>query len=287
MTFYILDVFAKEKYAGNQLAVFLGGEELSTEEMQKIAKEINFSESTFILSGKQPDGGYDVRIFTPDKEVPFAGHPTLGTAYIIQKEIENSENQSVLLNVKAGTIPVELAEDELWMKQNKPTFGRFFEPEVLAEVLSIELDEIDTNFPIQEVSTGLPAIIVPLNSLESVKRSRVNKQKYEEHMKDVAANILVFSPETYHVENDLNARVFCDYFGITEDPATGSASGDLAGYLLEHNYLNKDQINISVEQGYEIKRPSSFYINAKKEGKDIHIEVGGNVKLVAKGEWEI
>ena len=125
--FYIVDVFAEEKYSGNQLAVFRFAQELSEKEMQKIAQEMNFSETTFVLSEEKHDGGYDVRIFTPKTEVPFAGHPTLGTAYILQKEIVKTNVKEIVLNLKAGQIPVVFGNDKdysnaLWMRQLDPVF---------------------------------------------------------------------------------------------------------------------------------------------------------------------
>jgi len=132
LTFYIVDVFAEEKYAGNQLAVVRDAAVLSNSQMQQIAKEMNYSETTFILSEELREGGYDVRIFTPGAEVPFAGHPTLGTAYVIRQEIIKKPVETVNLNLKVGRIPVTFqdageGEDILWMKQIEPTFGEVFD----------------------------------------------------------------------------------------------------------------------------------------------------------------
>jgi trans-2,3-dihydro-3-hydroxyanthranilate isomerase len=181
--FYIVDVFAEEKYSGNQLAVFRYGQELSVKEMQKIAQEMNFSETTFVLSEEKHDGGYDVRIFTPKIEVPFAGHPTLGTAYIIQKEIVKTNVKEIVLNLKAGQIPVVFCNDEdysnvLWMRQLDPVFGERYSTKVLSEILNINSNEIDERFPIQNVSTGLPTVIVPLKRLESVRKAKIVYSRY-------------------------------------------------------------------------------------------------------------
>jgi len=150
MDFYIVDVFAETKYTGNQLAVFTGAEvaNLSNEEMLQIAREMNYSEITFILSPAQRNGGYDVRIFTPVKELPFAGHPTLGTAYIIQGEIIQSFVEQVVLNLAVGQIPVNWKGDVLWMSQNVPTFAQKHQIKILAEILNVEVADIDTRFPI-------------------------------------------------------------------------------------------------------------------------------------------
>lgn len=291
LTFYIVDVFAEEKYAGNQLAVFRETQTLSDIEMQQIAKEMNYSETTFILSEERRNGGYDVRIFTPEEEVSFAGHPTLGTAYVIQQAIISEPIETVILNLKVGQIPVTINYSEgrgdiLWMKQIVPTFGQIFDTEQISEVLSIDKREIDTRFPIQEVSTGLPFIIVPLKTLYALKQAKINRDKYFELIRNAEAKaILAFCPETYSQENDLNVRVFADYYGVPEDPATGSANGCLAGYLVKCHYFGNDRINIQVEQGYEIGRPSLLLLRAEeKEGK-IDVSVGGKVVMIAKGEF--
>ena len=289
LTFYIVDVFAEEKYAGNQLAVFTNAGTLSDIKMQKIAKEMNYSETTFVLSEKERTQGYDVRIFTPEKEVPFAGHPTLGTAFIIQKELMKKPVNEVILNLKVGQIPVTLMYekgvlDTLWMKQMHPEFFQRFDPGEISPVLSIDEKDIDNRFPIQEVSTGLPFIIVPLKSLDAVKRAKIAKNKYYELIENTKAKaILIFCPEPCSKENDLHVRVFVDYYGIPEDPATGSGNGCLAGYLVENLYFGKDYIDIKVEQGYEIGRPSLLYLQAGKN-KEIDVFVGGKVIPVAKGE---
>ena len=176
--FYIVDVFAEQKYSGNQLAVFRFTETLDTKEMQQLAREINFSETTFVLSDEKREGAYDVRIFTPQREIPFAGHPTLGTAYIIQKEIVKEPVKEIVLNLKAGRIPVKFSDapdgsEVLWMRQLEPVFGDTYDPEVLAELLSINVNDIDDRFPIQQVSTGLPVVIVPLKNLKAVNVTRV------------------------------------------------------------------------------------------------------------------
>ncbi|MBD1806244.1 PhzF family phenazine biosynthesis protein [Microcoleus sp. FACHB-SPT15] len=291
LTFYIVDVFAVEKYSGNQLAVFTDAAHLSEAQMQVFAKEMNYSETTFITSTEGQNGGYNVRIFTPAKELPFAGHPTLGTAYIIQQEIIKQSVETVSLNLKVGQIPVtwhnsEEAGEVLWMRQNPPTFHQKLDASALAVVLGLEEDEIDSRFPIQEVSTGVPFIIVPLRTHESLKRTRVNRDKYFNLVeKTEAKEILVFCPETYSAENNLSVRVFAEYLGIPEDPATGSANGCLAGYLVEYSYFGEKPVDVRVEQGYEMGRPSLLLLKAQKNEDMIEVLVGGKVMMVAKGEF--
>jgi trans-2,3-dihydro-3-hydroxyanthranilate isomerase len=289
--FYIVDVFTERKYAGNQLAVFMPGHQFSDEEMQQVAREINFSETTFILSDRQQQGGYNVRIFTPGEEVPFAGHPTLGTAYIILQKILRSKPLQLNLNLKVGQILVTVESHEknrerLWMKQIDPQFQATFDAKLVAEVLNLSEGEIDSRFPVQQVSTGLPFIIIPLKSLDAVKKCQIDKSKYFALIRDIEAKaILVFAPQTYDPDHKLNIRVFVDYFGIPEDPATGSANGCLTGYLVKHRYFGKAEVDIQVEQGYEIGRPSILYLRGKQEKSCIQVWVGGEVVLVAKGEW--
>jgi trans-2,3-dihydro-3-hydroxyanthranilate isomerase len=288
-TFHILDVFAEKQYTGNQLAVVRTGKTLPDNEMQKIAREFNFSETAYIQSDKINNGGYDVRIFTPQKEVPFAGHPVLGTAYVIQKEIIKKPVKTIPINLKIGQIPVEVTMknkkvEKLTMKQMQPTFGKTFNKNRIASVLNIRTSEIDTKFPVEEVSTGLPFIIVPIKTLSAVKKARITQEKYFELIQFTDAKaILIFCPETYNTENQLNVRTFADYYGIPEDPATGSANGCLAGYLVRHSYFGTDHINIRVEQGYEIQRPSLLFLEAKSNGEKIDVYVGGKVVETAKG----
>jgi trans-2,3-dihydro-3-hydroxyanthranilate isomerase len=281
--FYIVDVFAEEKYAGNQLAVVRGGADLSDEALLKIAREMNYSETTFVLAEEERDGGYDVRIFTPGGEVPFAGHPTLGTAYVIRQEILADPVEIVTLNLKAGTIPVTFG-DVLWMRQLPPTFGSILDPARVAGVLDLEDDDLDDRYPVQEVSTGLPAIIVPLKSLDALRRCRFDHERYLE-VAGSGQNLYVFSPEAHkNGPGDLSARMFTGDLGFAEDPATGSAAGCLAGYLVEHRYFRSDSIDVRVEQGYEIGRPSLLYLQAEKEGVETSVHVGGKVQMVARGE---
>ncbi len=287
MNFYIVDVFAEQKYQGNQLAVLVPDCELSVIEMQKIAKEINFSETSFVLSVKQENGGYDVKIFTPDVEVPFAGHPTLGTAYVIHKVLEGGQSKRVVLNLDIGQIPVSINKDELIMTQNEPSFGMIIKKtETIVNILKINNEDIDSEYPIQVVSTGLPCIIVPLKSLDAVKRCCVNHDKFNDFINHTyKSNLLVFSREVEDIRNDLHVRVFMDDTGFLEDPATGSANGNLAGYLLKYDFFQKNIINLRIEQGYSIQRPSLINAIAKKENEKYSISVGGKVQLVVKGEW--
>ena len=283
LTFYIVDVFAEEKYAGNQLAVVRGGAGLPDETLQKLALEMNYSETTFVLSEEETGGGYDVRIFTPGDEIPFAGHPTLGTAYVIQYEILAGPVESITLKLKAGEIPVTFGE-VLWMRQLPPTFGATLNSALIAPTLNLEMADLDDRSPVQEVSTGLPALIVPLRDLDALRRCKVDWERHTE-VAGPGKNLYVFCPESHDDgPGDLSARMFANDPGVPEDPATGSAAGCLAAYLLEHGYLGTDSIDVRVEQGFEICRPSLLYLQAARDGDQTTVHVGGKVQMVARGE---
>jgi len=283
--FFFTDVFTTQRYGGNQLATFVDCESLSDTEMQNIAKEINFSETTFITSRIAHEGGFNVRIFTPTCEVDFAGHPTLGTAHIIRNKLQLTQADEVALNLRVGKIPVSFSQTLertpiLWMKQMPATFGKQIHADTLAQILGLAVSDIDSNFPIQEVSTGFPTLIVPLKNLDSLKRAKINKEAYFAYANDAWAKlILVFSPEGYEPTHKLSVRVFADYYGIAEDAATGSANGCLAAYLAGE--FNSNSLDVLAGQGYEIGRPATLALRANAHG----IYVGGSVLDVAQGEW--
>ena len=287
--FYIVDVFAEKPFAGNQLAVFIGNP--STETMQTLALEMNYSETTFITSNSmQSNGGWDVRIFTPATEVPFAGHPTLGTAYIIGTQLEKNPVPEVILNLDVGQIPVRFETDgNLWMKQNPPVFGEIIEASVMAEALNLPVSAMDTHYPVQIVSTGLPSITCPLKSRADVQNTTINLAKFQALLDQWAVPhldmVLVFCPEPVEADHHLHARMlWLDELGIVEDPATGSANGNLAGWLARHRYFDKSTIQVEVEQGYGIRRPSVLRLIAEDKGETVDIQVGGRVHLIATGE---
>lgn len=289
--FYITDVFTTRKYGGNPLATFVDCESLSDQEMQQIAKEINFSETTFIKSKQPRNNGYDVRIFTPNTEVEFAGHPTLGTAHIIRNKLLLTTANEIVLNLRIGSIPVSFSETSanpsmLWMKQSTPKFGKKLDADSLARVLDIEPSDIDQSWPIEEISTGFPHILVPLKNMDSLKRVKINKDQYFALVTDAWAKvILVFSQESYEPGQGLSVRVFGDFYGIPEDAATGSGNGCLAAYLVRHKVFGSKDLNVSVGQGYEMGRPSTLALRANEVEAAIEVFVGGSVVDVAEGVW--
>jgi trans-2,3-dihydro-3-hydroxyanthranilate isomerase len=308
--FFIVDVFAESRYSGNQLAVFLNGHLYADDEMQRIAREMNFSETTFILPHQSRDGTHRVRIFTPAAEVPFAGHPTLGTAWVIATHLLDGESPAeVTLDLKAGQIPVALERDatgtvrRLIMRQLPPRFGPPRDAAVYAAQLGLPADALDPRYPVQEVSTGLAFVIVPLRRLADVQG--LNAGKIAAAAAPGDPPILVFCPETEDPANGLHARVFVWDQGIPEDPATGSANGNLAGYLAAHQYFGSGTVQVRVEQGLEMGRPSVLYLAAAQPAAQlpimgrpaerwlvpeqvaaaIRIQVGGRVQPVAEGVW--
>ena len=282
-------MFAEQKFSGNQLAVITNAGKIADSEMQKIANEMHFSETAFIQSDKQDNGGYNVRIFTPKLEVPFAGHPTIGAAYVIKQTIADKNTEEIILNLKIGQIPVTFGtkidgKQTLWMKQIPAQFGKKYKKNLVTTLLGIDETDIDSKYPIQEVSTGLPFLIIPLNNLKAMKKARINQNILPQIIEETNAGILIFNPQTYDKKNKLNVRVFVDIYGIPEDPATGSANGCLAAYLSKHEYFGKKNIGISVEQGFEINRPSIINLKTESDGKNIEVYVGGHVLLIAKGK---
>ena len=289
--FYIVDVFAENRYAGNQLAVLRTGA-LTEADMLAIARETKFSETTFILSDTPVNGGYDVRIFTPAYEMPFAGHPTLGTAYVIQQHLIGAPVEQVVLNLKVGQIPVKFSykdgqPDELWMTQRPPEFGATISHAAVAAALGVSVDDLDTRYPAQRVSTGAPFLIVPFKSREGVVRAKVQFDALWAIQRDLDVHgAFIFCGEPYDELNTFNTRaLFAGALDGPEDPATGSANGCFAAYLVEHRYLGSDSIEARVEQGYEIKRPSLLLLQAERLDGTIRVRVGGSVIPVARGDW--
>ncbi len=289
---YIVDVFAETRYAGNPLAVIRGGADLRTETLQQIAQEMNYSETTFILSDQPESGGYPVRIFTPTEELPFAGHPTLGTAFIIQQHLIGSPVEQLLLKLKVGSISVQFSytsgstPELLWMQQNPPQFGQTFDPAQVTQALGLSPGDHDDRFPIQVVSTGVPFIILPLRSLAALQQAQIDPLPYRALIENAEARwIHLFCSETHQQGNHLAARMFVmDRKGIWEDPATGSANGCLAGYLCQYRYFGQEAVDVRVEQGYEIGRPSLLLLRSERQADQISVAVGGRVIPVAIGK---
>ena len=284
-SFYQVDVFSNKLFGGNPLAVFLNGEDFAEHQLQQVAKEMNLSETTFISPPSHPDADFDVRIFTPGKEIPFAGHPTLGTAFVLKHAglIPSTKNH-LLLNFKSGLVSVYLQDDGIiLMKTPKGKILKTFSNnKEVAESLGLKVNNIDPDLPIQTVTTGFPALLVPITTLESIKEMVVDlvllKPLLEQEKIDM---VYPFTRQTFDQENSIHARGFAPFIGIPEDPGTGSVASALGFYLHEKNPKEKDFI---IEQGYEIKRPSNIFVEiVVAEGRTNEIRVGGRVRLVLKG----
>ncbi len=287
LDFYWVDVFAERELEGNQLAVFPDGSALSDEEMQKIANEMNLSETTFI-NGSDPESreAYRVRIFTKEEELPFAGHPSLGTAAVLRSLLGREEIQ---LSLGVGIIPVRFNSEngKIYgeMTQATPEFGMIHEPEKVASALGLSTSDLDTSIPIETVSTGNRFVIVPLKNLEILKNLRPDVARMENYLRSTDGKFFyLVSRETVEKDSTLHTRMI--YYG-GEDPATGSAAGPACAWLLKHGLMQSGETGC-IEQGLEIKRRSKIYISGVMDAdRPINIHVGGFFKILGKGEISI
>lgn len=294
--FYTADVFTDKIFGGNQLAVFPQAEKLTSSQMQLIAKEFNYSETVFVLPPETPQGTRKLRIFTPSAELPFAGHPTVGTAYILAaiKDISlTGEITTVIFEEGVGLVPVKIRAlggkpvyTELTAAQ-LPEFGP--EPPPISELASmLSLDHNDLldgkNAP-QAVSCGLPFLFIPVHNREILGRVQLNQEQWKGILGNYWANcVYVFCFDPEREESDLRSRMFAPALGIEEDPATGAAATALAGYLGIRDPLSDGTLSWRIEQGFEMGRPSLLQVEAdKKEGKISQIRVGGASVLVSQG----
>lgn len=290
LDFSIVDVFAEQKYQGNQLAVFQNANGLTDDQMLHIAREIGFQESTFVVSDKAVDGAYDVKIFTPEYEVPFAGHPTLGTAFVLMEEADTE----ISLNLKVGKVPVKAENQTLWLEISNPAFGETFGNDI-AHLLGIQPEDIDETLPIQWISTGLPYIVVPVKTMRAIQEIHIEDLPIKEWLAEnklyktnspdgLTTAFFIFTEETHASVNHIHARMFClENDRIVEDAATGSANTCLLAYLLKYEL---PMIHKYVEQGYEMNRPSLIGIRGEVNNEGSYkLQVGGKVQLVAQGKW--
>ena len=288
--FYMVDVFAERSYAGNQLPVIVGAEELSDETMQQFAAEMNFSETTFVNSVPEEDGGYRVRIFTPAREIAFTGHPILGTAWVIRHHLATRPCTQVQLNIEVGPVSVtfETSDDGreiVWFKAPAMTLGQTSSPKQLAAVLGLTAEDISTETPIQVVSAGTSAMIVPLRSLEALRRSWLNLDAFRSLANEgFPPLVYLFCKQTHLPHNDLCVRFFFEAHGVREDPATGNGAAFLGAYLLEHQSLTDSELNLRIEQGHGLRRPSLIMLRAQAKNGNHEVNVGGYVIPTVQGE---
>jgi trans-2,3-dihydro-3-hydroxyanthranilate isomerase len=290
-SFVQLDVFTARPLEGNPLAVFTDGRGLSDGEMQALAREMNLSETTYVLprdGGVERERGVRVRIFTPEEELPFAGHPTLGTAMVLRaSRPDGGFPDSVALDLNVGKIPVEFHEDSGGqvfgeMRQRDPEFGNVHSPEEIARVTGFSVDELDRRVPIQTVSTGVPFAMIPLRGLAPMRRLRLDMAKVAEYVSKCDAKFLYFiTRETEDPAARLHARMI---FSNGEDPATGSAAGCAAAWMVRYGIARPDESAV-IEQGIEVRRPSRIFVRASVDGERVNnIRVGGYAVEVLRGE---
>lgn len=295
-----VDVFTDRPFAGNPLCVVLDGTGLSSDQMQAIAREMNLSETTFVLPPTDPKAAYWMRIFTPAKEIPFAGHPSVGTAYVMAcagRFPLHGPVTRIFQQVGVGTLPldIEVADGRpgrVIMTQGRPSFGpilRDLTP--VAGALGLDpLDLAKAKLPMQVVSTGLEHLMVPAPDLDSMRSLRPNLGLLEDILKDCGAlGCFVFCRETMSPETLAHARMFAPGAGVPEDPATGSAAGPLGAYLAVHGALPADRRSFVIEQGVEMGRPSQIWVEVglDAEGLPTTIRVGGTTVPVIRGTIQI
>jgi trans-2,3-dihydro-3-hydroxyanthranilate isomerase len=284
-----VDVFTDRALAGNALAVCLDGRGLDTEQMQAIARETNLSETTFIVprdAAIEGERGTRVRIFTVAEELPFAGHPTLGTAFVLRG---SSGAPEVKLELNVGLVPVrfedngEMAFGE--MTQIEPEFVNEHEREAVAQAVGLRLEDFDPELPIETVSTGLAYTITPIRSLAVLRKLRIDPAKTEQYLSQSGGKFFYFvSRETVDPKARLHARML--FYG-NEDPATGSAAGCAAAWMVAHGVAEPEE-RVLIEQGMEMNRPSRIFVRASKNGnRVVNVRVGGNTVEVMRGEFSL
>ncbi|MFV8332154.1 PhzF family phenazine biosynthesis protein [Flavobacterium sp. GSP14] len=285
LPFYIVDVFTEKKYAGNQLAVYLDAHSLSTEQMQLIACEINFAESTFITKLDGQKCAATIRIFTPEHEMQFAGHPIIGTSWVLMNKTFENKPDKITISVPVGEIPVRQVGDLVWLQAAQPQFLDTFSKEDFTTFSNLGSTDFEDAFPIQEVTTGSAFVIVPLKNIKVLERLIIDKDKMNDWLQ---ANCKTSHRALYFYcleDAKLSSRMLCvENNQLIEDAATGSASTCLQAFLLKYHAPDIQIIN---HQGEYINRPSQIYFDGKLTNNDFDINIGGKSQFIAKGEWKV
>jgi trans-2,3-dihydro-3-hydroxyanthranilate isomerase len=297
--YHLVDVFTDRAFGGNPLAVCTNGRGLTTETMQSVAKEFNLSETTFVLPPDDPKHDWRVRIFTPGSELPMAGHPTVGTSFVLAREhlIRRDERETnIVLEEGVGPVPVRVEfrggePSFAEMTQPLPKFGpRVDDIEAVAAMLSLDAGDVDADLPVEVVSCGVPFLYVPLRSLDAARQARPRADLIERVARDgVPPQVFVFAREVEHEGSTVHSRMFAPNFGITEDPATGAASGPLGCYLVRYGLVAYNtSAEIVSEQGIEMGRPSFIRIRIERSGDEFTaVRVGGQCHFMGEGFIEI
>ncbi len=300
--FYQLDVFTTRPFGGNPLAVFVDAQGLTDNEMQSIAREMNLSETTFVLPPGDPKADVRVRIFTPTYEMPLAGHPVVGTHWLLAelgRYSLKSPTTRVMGQLGAGTLPVDISVEDgrvtqVTMTQAKPVFRASIQPShlpTLAEALGLVTDELRVgNLLPQTVSTGVPQLMVPVKSLDALGRIQVGARRLVEIAHEAHAQLVYpFTFQTIATSAQVHARAFPVGMNVPEDAATGSAAGSLGAYLVRHRAIPLgNPTGFVIEQGLEMHRPS--VINVEVDGTPDHIQavrVGGTAVTIIEGELRL
>ncbi len=293
--FVQVDVFTERVFGGNPLAVFLDGRGLDDERMQQIAREMNLSETVFLSPPATPEGAAALRIFTPAREVPFAGHPTIGTAWVLATQGRAPRGVSrFVLEEKIGPVPVELEGDParpdfIWMMQAAAKFDAPLENRpAVAEAIGLSGGDLLDGAPVRPGSTGSTFLFVPLRDRETVDRAQLDVPRLLAAMGErPRMGVFVFAPDRDPGAGRVYSRMFAPHTsGVPEDPATGSASGPLGAYLVLHGLVTAtDEVRIVSEQGTRMKRQSFVHIRLAMTGERVDsIRVGGSVVPVLEGE---
>ncbi|MCA9884882.1 MAG: PhzF family phenazine biosynthesis protein [Anaerolineae bacterium] len=285
-TYHLLDVFTSSPFGGNQLAVFPDADTIPSELMQIIANELNLSETVFVLPADQQGCDYRMRIFTPRMELPMAGHPTVGTGYLLAhlgKVRMGNGPISLTMQQNVGPIGITIYPEEPWrvaMRQPKPQFGETLSNDgQIAALLGLSVDDL-ADYPRQVVSTGVPFLFVPLKSLDAAHRIQFNGDVWKQHFNE--RHIYTFTMETELPGSTVHSRMFAPAMGIAEDPATGAASGPLGAYLLTYGLVNDS--HIINEQGVEMGRPSVITIQIDDHADNITgVEISGTSVYMGQG----
>ena len=294
--YYICDVFTQQKFSGNQLAVITDAEGLSDHDMQNIAREFNFSESTFVFPSEK-ENTRKVRIFTPRSEVPFAGHPNIGTAFILAETGifgDFAQSIDVVFEEKAGNVPIKINKDHcgyIWCELSAPaplSLGKVATVDLASEVLSIEAGDINvtTHYP-QVASVGLPFLFVELQSLEALSQAQIDLTKLQRLLQEgFPSYIHIYCRDVK--DFDIRCRMFAPLDGVPEDPATGSANAALIALLSHCDQRSDLEDKWKISQGSEIGRPSVLHGRAQKIGGTVNeVNLGGYSVMVCKGTISI
>jgi trans-2,3-dihydro-3-hydroxyanthranilate isomerase len=284
VSFRLVDVFTEIPFQGNRLCVVPETPEgFSTEQMQMLALETNFAETTFVTESR-PDG-YRMRIFTPDAELPFAGHPTLGTAYMLASEGRTSVETVQTTAIGDVSVEVDLEKGSAWMVQQRPVIGQEFDDgEVVAEAAGLVPDDLHPDLPMQVISTGLGPLIVPIRDEETLRRAERSEPGCRRATEASRGECLYLF--AVRGDGDVMARMFDASFGVGEDPATGSAAGPLGVYLASRGLAGMPGDAV-IAQGEMVGRPSFIHLDVRPEGDSWNVRVGGGVRIVGEGVFRV